>query len=452
MSSREIADEINRRGVYARGDGSPLTARQVAARVRRSTYRERYEIDSKHRIRPAAASEDEEETTSRIRGPHGWINWYAQRIGQPRREQTHPESVVIRPTWDEFVLYTDAPIEGTWPTLGPYELQGLEPPTPPRLGVARRALLLRSWDHLSDKPSRAAPTVTTDIEDYYGGDIGDELAALLGLALGRRVRSGGPVRKGMPGAAHPLGLAWEAEHHPPVLEPPRRGAMIDWVADPASLEDAVPLLASYPELDAPDAIALVRAARQFVDGLWLADLDPRLAWIKLIGALEVAANRVDDTREETALDQLRRHRPKLHRVLKDAPVEVAEAVAGQTARMYDVERKLRSFVRRFDPGPPQVRPAEEGSRFEWRGLDEALGVIYDHRSRDLHDGIAFPWVLCEPPMPFRPGVPAERFIALGVSGQGGQWSAEDLPMYLHVFAYIAGGALRRWWAQCSRSE
>lgn len=34
MSAREIADEVSRRGLYARGDGSPLPASQVSARVR----------------------------------------------------------------------------------------------------------------------------------------------------------------------------------------------------------------------------------------------------------------------------------------------------------------------------------------------------------------------------------------------------------------------------------
>jgi hypothetical protein len=51
MSSRELADEINRRGLYLRpSDGQQLQAKQVAARVRRSTYRDRYAIDSEYRI------------------------------------------------------------------------------------------------------------------------------------------------------------------------------------------------------------------------------------------------------------------------------------------------------------------------------------------------------------------------------------------------------------------
>jgi hypothetical protein len=456
MSSRELADEINRRGLYVRpSDGRPLEAKQVAARVRRQTYRRRYDIDAEHRISLASLGggdmEPWDEMATTIRGPYGWINWYAERMGQPRRENAHPDATVIRPVWEEFALYTDAPINGPWLHLGPYEVLTLDPAAESRIGVARKGLLLRVWDHLLDEPSEGARTLVTDVEDYYGGDVGDELAALLGLALARRIRSGGSVRQGLPRIAQPLGLPSEMLHHPPALEPPRRAPMIGWLRQPASLDDAKALLSIYPDLAPPTAVALVRAARQYVDGLWLADLDPRLAWIKLIGALEVVANRFDDSREDSSLAQLKRHRPKLHKTLEKAPREVAEAVASETARLYNVERKLRSFVKRFDPGPPPLRPASP-AQFDWKNLDEALGIIYEHRSRDLHDGIAFPWVLCEPPYPIEEGVPYERFFALGVSGKGGQWTADDLPIYLHVFAHMVGGALRNWWAALGRHE
>jgi hypothetical protein len=225
--------------------------------------------------------------------------------------------------------------------------------------------------------------------------------------------------------------------------------MIRWLAEPVALPAATPLLEAYPELEAADAVALVRAARQYVDGLWLADADPRLAWIKLFGALEAAANRYDDTREESDLDQLKRHNRKLYRAVMMAGAEVAETVAREVARLYNVERKLRSFVKRFDPGPPAIRPAPAW-QFDWSNLDEAVGILYDHRSRDLHDGIAFPWVLCEPPHLTEDGTPAERFPGLGVAGMGGQRTAEALPMDLHVFAHVAGGALCKWWANLPR--
>lgn len=53
LSSRELADEINRRRFYVRpSDGKPVRANQVAARVRRPTYRSRYRIDNDYRLTP----------------------------------------------------------------------------------------------------------------------------------------------------------------------------------------------------------------------------------------------------------------------------------------------------------------------------------------------------------------------------------------------------------------
>ncbi len=241
-------------------------------------------------------AEQDDDTRAPIRGPHGWLNWYAERIGRPRREQEHPESVVVQPLWEEYALYTDAGIDGPWLQLGPYEFILLDQSAPSRLGAVRKALILRVWDHLSDEPPRGRVPLRHDVEHYFGGDIGDELATLLGLALGRRVRSGGPVRQGLSSSEH-IGFPTETNHHQPMLEAPRRTPMIHWVADRVALPDADALLRRYPELDVADAVALVRAARQYVDGLWVADGDPRLAWIKLISALEAAANRFDDTRE-----------------------------------------------------------------------------------------------------------------------------------------------------------
>ena len=74
-------------------------------------------------------------------------------------------------------------------------------------------------------------------------------------------------------------------------------------------------------------------------------------------------------------------------------------------------------------------------------------MIYGHRSRDLHDGIAFPWPLCEPPHIAENGRAAEWFPAEGISGRGGQWTKQQLPMYLHTFEHVVGGALRRWWSE-----
>jgi hypothetical protein len=50
-STRDVANLINARRLYVRrSDGGPVEAKQIAARVRLPTYRDRYVIDDEGRI------------------------------------------------------------------------------------------------------------------------------------------------------------------------------------------------------------------------------------------------------------------------------------------------------------------------------------------------------------------------------------------------------------------
>lgn len=129
---------------------------------------------------------------------------------------------------------------------------------------------------------------------------------------------------------------------------------------------------------------------------------------------------------------------RLKRIDQRAVDVVAQALAG----MLNVERKLLAFTLHYAPDPPDQRP--QAAQVDFDDLEPALRQIYEWRSRDLHDGIPFPPPLCEPPIRDEHG-PYERFPALGLEGGGGYWPADTLPMYLHTFAHIVGGALRIWW-------
>ena len=394
---------------------------------------------------PGAAAKDAETPGPAIvTGPHAWINWYCERVGMPRRKEQHPDAVVLRPIWEEFALYTDCDLHGHMDS-GPYEVFTIDHGTA-RVGEARKRLLLRMWDHMPDEPQSrdVDPPATLDV--YFGGDLDDELAALLSLALGRRLRSGGSVRRGYPleQINQPLGYPSEADHAAPVLQPPRGEPMIPTIGRRAWLGDPVSLFETYPVLPASDAVALLRAARQYADALWIADGDPRLAWLKLVSALEAASTAYDEGLHETPVEQLKRHRPRLYKKLKGSPTATITAVAKEVAHTFNAERKLRAFVEHFDPGPPAERPNAQDWRFDWATLDAALGVLYEHRSNDLHAGIAFPAPLCLPP--FRPddGPAAEQFTG-SFGGQGARWTRDRLPMCLHVFAHVVRGALCNWW-------
>ena len=376
--------------------------------------------------------------TQHALGPHFWLNWQAQRIGQPARTNSRTHDILIQPLWQEYGLYSDARFTGEL-DFGPYRLLLAFAPRLAELGRAVLTLVLRTHDHLLDPSSEPLDRERQDVEGFAGGDLGDQLSSLLALALARRVRSGGVTRRAFEDA--PEGKPFLGWHHPPVLVAPVGQAMVPSIADEASLDDARPYLDAYAELDGARAVVVQRAAHQYADALWWADADPRIAWIKLFGALEAAANQW--AAELDPVEQLKRVNGPFYGELKRKAPAAIDIVARRLSRTLGAERKLLDFVVAHAPDPPQPRP--QWGQVDWTDLEPVLRVLYDHRSRDLHGGIPFPDPLCEPPELDHNGIAAEAFAALAASSGGGTWPQERLPMYLHSFVSLVGGALRRWW-------
>ena len=299
-----------------------------------------------------AATGDNDPAEEQIKGPHLWLNWQGKLVGQPARTNSRGESILIHPLWEEFALYSDADIAGELES-GPYTLL-MTLAGGGRIGRVSQTLVFRYRDHLFEGPAELKKEL--ELEGWTGGDIGDQAAALLALALGRRVRSGGVVRQGFqPGDE--LGRPWATNHHVPALVEPRRGAMLPGIAERAMVQETEPLLERYGLLRAPDAVALSRAAGQYADALWWADADPRISWIKLVGALEAAANRFDiDRADADPVQLLKRHRGALYGKLKKIDHRAVEVVAKSLAGLLNAERKLLDFTLRYAPDPPGTRP------------------------------------------------------------------------------------------------
>lgn len=373
-----------------------------------------------------------------VRGPHLWINWQGMRVRQPVRATSHGQSIVVHPLWEEHALYTDAEISGEF-NAGPYRILTVHSSSPPRVGRAENRLVLRHIDHLLDASATGDDTDELDMSEWTGGTLGDQMAALVSLALARRVRCGGVVRQGFsPG--DPLGAPTRVLHRPPLLAEPPHATMLPGIADPVDVGDAVVLLDHYALLAGADATALTRAAAQFADALWWADVDPRIAWLKLVGALEAAANRADMSIDDDPVAQLKRLRGPLYGQLKGLSPDAVSIVAKALAGTLRPEMKLLSFTLAYAPAPPEVRPHR--GRIDYSDLSSTLRGVYECRSRDVHDGVPFPHPLCQPPIA-ADGVACERFPVLGAGGIRG---SDSLPAYLHTFTHIVGGALRRWWA------
>ena len=83
-------------------------------------------------------------------------------------------------------------------------------------------------------------------------------------------------------------------------------------------------------------------------------------------------------------------------------------------------------------------------------MKDALMMIYDYRSRALHDGTPFPKPMCEPPE-LIDNRNSEAPSGLAVGTLGAVWKREDLPMLLHTFEYIARNAILNWWRAVARA-
>lgn len=324
--------------------------------------------------------------------PFAQANWLASRMGGTARELY------------EVTLHSDARVVGELSEgLGPYQVLNLVPDDP-LFGSSRAIAAVRISNYLENtEPSMDY----TDTSTYHGATFWEELASLLSLALGIRLRAGGVIRDftmdddpyGRPHA--------ELLSDRPLLVTSTKSRVIPSLMVQRNWSDASAILSAYPDLSAKAAVRLVRAARSYQNALWIADTDPTLAWLLFVAAVESPA-----------------------------------ALLGGGAKNRFVE-----FIIKHSPSPPDRRPPE-GMQLNWdeHGLRDALEKVYGLRSMALHEAVPFPWPMCEAPYKQEEWeAPAERFFAIAAHGRGGSWLAEDLPMFLHSFEYLVRGALIGWW-------
>jgi phytoene dehydrogenase-like protein len=139
--------------------------------------------------------------------------------------------------------------------------------------------------------------------------------------------------------------------------------------------------------DEEDAVRVIRAARAYQEGLWIAGSDPSEAWVRLVGAIEVAASKmVLPDPWETLTDTW----PEMAAALRRVPEEQALPLVRKLARERRAQKRFIDFLVHFDPGPPDDRPAFKAGQVDWGAMRSHLRTIYDYRSRALHDGRPFP--------------------------------------------------------------
>lgn len=345
----------------------------------------------------------------------------------------------------EALLYTDVfPIGEVVSGLGPFQLFSTmaEPLT---AGLAPRFVLRVQGHDAGPAPELSKSKIRKEGNRWLALSVDAELACLLSLILGCRVRSGGKSRTFS--TSDPLGRPTYAEHIAPVaLVSAYRIPMMPGLAgDRLSLLSVQKTLARYPLLEAPHAVALVRAARHYSTALWIAENDPEQAWLQLVSALETVSSQWKAASADPT-ELFTEHFAEPARLIGQSAdgAELLAAISPHFTRLIGAVRRFEDFVVTFKPEPPYERPT--AAQVDWHNLRPVVKTIYQHRSRLLHNGTPFPADLCVPPIMID-GVPEEKPIGISSTAGNTTWTAAETPIRLHTFAYLVRGAILRWWAE-----
>jgi hypothetical protein len=286
----------------------------------------------------------------------------------------------------------------------------------------------------------------TSADGWHGGWLPDELAALISLALGIRCRAGGETRA-FRLDGDPKGEPVEFAHTPPYRPPLRRPPVLPRVLERHDLADLAGRLPLYVALDSSQARTLLRSARAYQEGIWIAEGDPEQAWLRLISSIETAADYWfhDDVSDVEVVEAAR---PELAKILIDVGgTDHLAQVAAELAPTMRATKKFLSFVEQFLPAPPDDRP-DPAFQVDWseNAMKAATRKIYSYRSKSLHTASPFPGPMLEGPTRYAHDKPvAEKALGLGAAYGNHTWTAGDLPMLLHTFEHIVRGALLNWW-------
>ena len=354
----------------------------------------------------------------------------------------------------EIGCYTDLlQLETNPVTSGPYTLLTpwsaretlkmlYQPVDQPRVG-----LVLRVDRYLGSDPDGYLDPEweQLDADVYHGGNAWEELAALLSLLLGIRLRAGGILRVFQP--ADGDGDNYDERGHPHEMDPPpylprpATRPLLPSISDRWQQVDFSPvsLLDAYPRLSPTQARALVRSARSYQEAIWIGDSDPRQAWLRLVTAIEAVAQLQPD---DPPIMRLRAVHPDM--ADRIAALDDPELLKWVTDRLADQSRstaKFLSFLGKYKPTPPRRRPRGD-DRQNWSTLPEQFRDIYRARSKDLHQGIPIPGDMCRPPYVSDSGIAQERSWATTTSNR---------PLCLHMFAYIVRHAVQSWWRSAAET-
>jgi hypothetical protein len=366
-------------------------------------------------------------------GTEAWRNWKAFDDSKPEIENADDE------------LYSDRLFVGGHTTVGPYTLSMIIPQdATERAPEVAPAVRLHVGVHANLIPEVVVDgqLVQSNSDAYHGGNASDEIAALVALTLGVRLRVAGTVQLS--------GIHEHSENQQPIylnVAPLAHPGRLGREYIPAALTrsadlDQLDRLKSFPGLPEEAQVELVRAARAYATGLWWANEDQNQSWLQFVTAVEIAANyrqKVQGKPEELVEDLW----PELWKVLNPADASVRATVSKLLAPQIRAKKKFVAFLVGCAPSPPSLRP--QFGKLDWGKMEDHAKLVYDHRSTALHGGKPFPLPMLERPRSDESGAVQEVPWGLNSGGLGGVWDAKEAPMLLSTFENIARGALLNWW-------
>ena len=384
------------------------------------------------------------------RGPLAYLNWWSLQYGVEELKDTI-----------EFQFFSDSKFRGDKCNFGPYTLFNslLRPFELEDSDVIAPRLVLRLDWHLPyqiDMPRGE----DSDFTRYHGGWIDDEVAALFSLLWGVRIKSVGVVRHFLPNedAKGRPESSQKWEQYLTMFRQIGSTKILPRTIRECNITKSKELerLDALYKLGKDEATALVIAARVYQEAIWIAEIQPELAWLLLVSAIERAANfwkTDDDIRSTEAFEEFE---PELSKELKEKYCEDAfKLVANKFGGTMKASRKFVDFMMEFLPEPPSGRPLYY--QIIWNKTSDKtralISKVYDLRSKALHMGIPMPAPMCSPPRKFPVDSNAKSSVDTTwaetpdykVYTKGGYWAKKDLPMLLHTFEFMVRHCLLNWW-------